>query len=101
MKPESKRMQKLKELGLIGCLNDSGITSETKIGPLPQWIKCSERMPDIGIKVLAYFPLEGSYGIHTAIYQPTNPINDWRLSTFQTTCDKPTHWMPLPEAPHD
>lgn len=70
---------------------------------MTQWIKCSERMPEVGKRVLAG-------------YWATRVTPDGRFPEFQFDCavldydeleycsewdPDNTHWMPLPEPPTD
>lgn len=62
----------------------------------PQWIPCSERLPDAGKIVLVYGKRGG---IYTAIY--SNPRTSWgngwwKLNSKSHNC-MPEAWMPLPE----
>lgn len=60
-----------------------------------RWIRCSERMPPVGERVLALDPTNGVYTAKRWVE---------RSETFEpdenpSSVTRPTHWMPLPEAP--
>lgn len=66
------------------------------------WIPCSERMPPIGVQVLAYGPgrgqMAGGANIDVCVWDGAEwwdeggTENGWDDSGW-------THWMPLPEKP--
>ena len=62
------------------------------------WIKCSERMPEMGRLVLAYCDGSGNVGIaHISRID-----GKWRMPEPQSIgYESITHWMPLLEPPHD
>lgn len=62
------------------------------------WIKCSERLPDIGERVLVYAP--NSHAIFMVAYR--NMRGTWKNSNgnyVHGDSDFITHWMPLPDKP--
>ena len=67
---------------------------------LPQWIPCSERMPELDSRVLLYF---ADYGGHAE----DGCIGDEGDGPYHYFFDgdslrhEPTHWMPLPAAPQE
>ena len=72
----------------VGCINV--LTSE--LTPATDWVKCSERMPDIDVEVLVYFD---GYIYIDSLYYDKNLKEYW----WQGNCRLPTHWMPLPAPP--
>lgn len=60
----------------------------------PQWIKCSERMPENGREVLAI----GDMGHSRS--QMVSAFLD-RYWTWFDNNETVTHWMPLPEPPQE
>ena len=72
----------------VGCINV--LTSELTLAT--DWVKCSERMPDIDVEVLVYFD---GYIYIDSLYYDKNLKEYW----WQGNCRLPTHWMPLPEMP--
>ena len=67
---------------------------------MSKWIKCSDRLPPDGEKVLVWFP--GNKHIEDAVlFEERGSL---RYSLFDGEClmgESPTHWQPLPEPPHD
>lgn len=65
-----------------------------------EWIKCSKRMPERGVDVLActISPLRGYEEIETAQWHGEVRGS---MGVFITSADyiEPTHWMPLPPPP--
>ncbi len=81
---------------------------------MSKWIKCSERMPPIDEKILAYAKESNSkkYEIIKAIYYDRYEINGRKPEyEFYECCncsgydyddmmiDHISHWMPLPKTP--
>lgn len=59
---------------------------------LLQWIKCSERMPEVKSTVLVY------------MNEPQHSATDYAVADFDKygfSRSKVTHWMPLPAAPQE
>jgi hypothetical protein len=63
------------------------------IGVRPKWIKCSDRLPPEDLSVLIYC------SPYILMDKRTNPKdgNIWACTNKEDV----THWMPLPEAPHE
>lgn len=60
----------------------------------PRWIPVSERLPEAGVEVLAFVPDAN----------PKAVVSWWRHDGFgwgRMAYGQPTHWQPLPEAPHE
>ena len=66
------------------------ITNE--LTPTNNWIKCSERMPDIDVEVLVCFD---GYIYIDSLYYDKNLNEHW----WQGNDILPTHWMQLPDMP--
>lgn len=67
------------------------------------WIKCGERMPDLGAQVLIV--IAGKY-VSSATYiswkeAKTEKGRTPRFEDFRGIVRRVTHWMPLPEPPED
>lgn len=66
-----------------------------------EWIKCSDRLPEIETDVLItgllgrcrFYEIAGIFG--------ESEHNWYAQSTANTPRFKPTHWMPLPKPPKD
>lgn len=77
----------------FGAIKGAVITVITnELTPATDWVKCSKRMPDIDVEVLAYF--DGCIYIDS-LYYDKNLKEYW----WQGNDKLPTHWMPLPEIP--
>lgn len=63
------------------------------IQPVYGWIKCSERLPEVGIVVWAF----GKSEIGKASYYGVDPL--YGDKHVWTGIDDVTHWQPLPAAP--
>jgi hypothetical protein len=67
---------------------------------MSNWIKCSERMPDIGQEVLIRIPVCEYFNIESATYKSEGKfIGCWFSSRGAGCAYKVTHWMPLPTPP--
>jgi len=64
-------------------------------GPIPHWVKCSEKLPESLECVLGW---SINTGCMIAFYD--EEFQEW---SSQATMEKwkITHWMPLPQPPHD
>jgi hypothetical protein len=71
------------------------MTNQPKFG---EWIKCSERLPEVGVDVLVY-NIEKSMSFYCL---DRDEIETWWYAGAR---DFPlsfvTHWTPLPEAPNE
>ena len=72
----------------VGCIN----VPMSELTPASDWVKCSERMPDIDVEVLVYFD---GYIYIDSLYYGKNLKEYW----WQGNDRLPTHWMPLPYMP--
>lgn len=68
-----------------------------------EWIKCSDKMPKIGVKVLFFpkndEPIHGEFG-----GQYWRQDTSWCVSNDcidRVITSEVTHWMPLPEPPSE
>ena len=67
-----------------------------------EWIKCSERMPDIGQLVLIRIPISARANIESAKYEGDGQfLGAWFSMRVELCCYSVTHWMPRPEEPAD
>ena len=77
----------------FGAIKGAVITVITnELTPASDWVKCSERMPNIDDEVLVYF--DGYISIDS-LYYDKNLREYW----WQGNDKLPSHWMPLPEMP--
>ena len=63
--------------------------SANKLTPASDWVKCSERMPELYVEVLV---LVGNFIYIDSLYYDKNLKEYW----WQGNDRLPTHWMPLP-----
>jgi hypothetical protein len=67
-----------------------------------EWIKCSDRMPEIGEEVLT---LRYFYGSNKMLHKDKYEVQEWLGDswTYYGLRDvfAPTHWMSLPHPPKD
>lgn len=67
-----------------------------------EWVKCSERMPKMGEKVLIRIPVSEHFNIENGRYKGDGVfIGAWFDSRGNGCAYKVTHWMPLPEPPSE
>ena len=82
-------------------LEQNALSGNSPVTP-DSWISCSERMPDSKTAVLVAreFDRKGDWRMKWATYIPGHPdANDGWLIPGASW--KPSHWMPLPEAPKE
>ena len=73
---------------------DAGIWADaSKLTPATDWVKCSERMPEIDVPVL----------VHTGNGMDIDHTYDFGdgVSFYDDLYGEFTHWMPLPTPPQD
>lgn len=64
-----------------------------------EWIKCSEKMPEVGQKILTYTPSEGEYMMGE--YDEPESVYIYVGGGFVGGYSQFTHWMPLPQPPEE
>ena len=75
-----------------GVIKGAVVTVFTdELTPATDWVKCSERMPELGVPVLV---LDGSQTWVDKAYD-----SDDGVSFYEDNYGKATHWMPLPAPP--
>ena len=65
--------------------------SDAELTPATDWVKCSERMPELGVPVLV---IGGSTAWVDKAYD-----SDDGVSFYEDNYGRVTHWMPLPAQP--
>lgn len=65
-----------------------------------RWIPVAEKLPNEGQMVLAFWPASATTPIsmESVTFLTDGAANAWR-DAFDEDAEKPSHWMPLPEAP--
>jgi hypothetical protein len=63
-----------------------------------EWIKCSDRMPEIAEWVIIVFEKSD---IQIGALNSANKGYRWFSRGVGMLIDNPTHWMPLPEPPKE
>jgi hypothetical protein len=80
---------------------DTAVEAAQKIERLlseRQWIPVSERLPEVGVRVLVSNGRDASVGSREhPHYEAQYGKAEWQLDNWDA-CD-PTHWMPLPAPP--
>lgn len=68
---------------------------------MSEWIKCSDRMPEVGTKVIAF--RKGKKRNDGPFFAKTyNTLGrPWRFIDGERCDIGVTHWMPLPSPPED
>jgi hypothetical protein len=65
---------------------------------MSEWIKWSDKLPDIGQWVLIYTDMKGSSLIEIAML---DPLLGFVLDGRRGYAKNASHWMPLPLPPHE
>ena len=73
----------------VGCIN----VPMSELTPASDWVKCSERMPELGVPVLV---IGGSTAWVDKAYD-----SDDGISFYEDNYGRATHWMPLPPPPQE
>ena len=73
---------------------------------MTNWIKCSERLPDVGFSVIAFGKLgdEPKSDSHEAFMNRDRTWKSVRASydrSLNLRIHNVTHWQPLPQAPNE
>lgn len=69
---------------------------------MSEWIKCSERMPEMGERVLGYFDVGNGGHVEDLQFfiDEYEPLRHYHvLFDGDSMCCEPTHWQPLPSLP--
>ena len=78
----------------FGAIKGAVITVITnELTPASDWVKCSERMPELGVPVLV---IGGSTAWVDKAYD-----SDDGISFYEDNYGRATHWMPLPPPPQE
>lgn len=64
---------------------------------MTEWIKCTDRLPEIGQSVLA-IDKDNYFKIVTLWKYSSNSLPLWAYHNDRDD-EEPTHWMPLPDLP--
>ena len=101
-----KKIDKLKNTGLIGCMNHTGITSTNykNVYMEMNWIRVDEKKPPQGTYVLVAVydsrPKVHMYFRHIAERINENYFCACDGETVLGKCRQVTHWMPIPDSPN-
>lgn len=70
---------------------------------MSEWVKCSERMPQRGVPVIVWRRSSDWQIVRAqeATLKENYGALLWRIRNGWYHPDFVTHWMPLPEPPHD
>lgn len=67
---------------------------------MSQWIKCSDRLPEIGVEVLLRIPVCGSFNVEGGSYRGDGVwFGAWCGTHGAGKSYKVTQWAPAPEEP--
>jgi hypothetical protein len=81
--------------GTVGTVDRSDVMSE--------WVSCAERMPDVGSRVLAFWPDAVNCMVREMRFDHVKRLQQpvWIWAGRRADKHRITHWMPLPEPPKD
>ncbi len=66
----------------------------------PKWIPVTERLPEtFGEYIVTVKALDGTFYFDYADYDPFQ--QRWTTGLYRCPKEEVTHWMPLPEPPHN
>lgn len=68
---------------------------------MAEWIRTSERMPEIGDDVLVVHKVHYMRKVRVACYSPAWKPLPWRDGSHGLTEATVAHWMPLPPLPKE
>jgi len=87
--------------GAVWEYNESDALTEESMrelwGKVPRWIPVSERLPEVGIRVLCAVrckPYEHGHTVGALMFH-----GRWVFDEQYDDATEPTHWMPLPAMP--
>lgn len=66
---------------------------------MSEWIKVEDRLPDVGMPVLAIAARAFGTSCHYTVYRTETDDWFWRDSHTGAQAGWFTHWMPLPDPP--
>ena len=98
----TSKLERLKQAGLIGCLNDTGINSTNYKDRGMTWISVSDRLPEKDKNVILFDGNEIFCGTYNGKFKENH---SWGNQCCDGICygwyekNEVTHWMPLPQPP--
>jgi tRNA nucleotidyltransferase (CCA-adding enzyme) len=76
---------------------EDAVEAAKKIFTLGEWISVEERLPEAGVDVLIWSPIDSQF--RRACVAALDRVNGQHFWTSEYGDEMPTHWMPLPEPP--